>query len=166
VGISAWRYHRSRTALGDGVVTSARVVCTVRDHAANPLIAQDLVEQIGQHRRISGVAVGDLNRSDFQRLLVDTDVDLAPDASLGAAVLAGIPLAFPFDLDAGAIHCSAVVCLQTKRSDKQVQRALRAAIRNVHRKCLLALADGAGLRQVPIECRKPQEAFHKACHLT
>jgi hypothetical protein len=77
-------------------------------------------------------------------------------------MLARAPLAFPFDLDAGAIHCPAVVCLQTKRRDKQVEWALRAAIRNVHRKCLLALADGAGLRQVPIECRQPQEACYKA----
>jgi hypothetical protein len=43
-------------------------------------------------------------------LLVDTDVDLAPDASLVAAMLAGIPFAFTLDLDAGAI-------------DQQVQRS-------------------------------------------
>jgi hypothetical protein len=48
------------------------------------------------------------------------------------------------------------------RGDKQVQRALRAAIRNVHRKCLLASAHGAEVRHVPIESRQPQEDFHKA----
>jgi hypothetical protein len=46
-------------------------------------------------------------------LLVDTDVDLAPDASFGADMLAGVPLAFPFNLDAGAVRCPAVVYLQT-----------------------------------------------------
>jgi hypothetical protein len=46
LGISAWRYHRSRTTLGDGIVTSARVVCTVRGHAADLLIARALVEQM------------------------------------------------------------------------------------------------------------------------
>jgi len=66
-----------------------------------------------QHRCIPGVAARDLDCSDFQRLLVDTDVDLAPDASFGAAMLAGVPLAFPFNLDAGAVRCPAVVCLQT-----------------------------------------------------
>jgi hypothetical protein len=82
-------------------------------------------------------------------LLINADVDLATDAPFGAAVLARVPFAFTLDLDAGAI-------------DKQVQRALRAAIRNVHRKCLLASADGAEVRHVPIESRQPQEAFHKA----
>jgi hypothetical protein len=31
------------------------------------------------------------------------DVDLAPDAPFAAAMLAGVPLALPFDLHAGAI---------------------------------------------------------------
>jgi len=54
-------------------------------------------------------------------MFIDTDVDLAPNASFGAAMLARIPFAFPFDLDAGAI-------------DQEVQRTLRTAIRNVDRK--------------------------------
>jgi hypothetical protein len=93
-------------------------------------------------------------------------VDLAPNAPFGAAMLARVSLAFPFNLDAGAIHCPAVVCLQTKRRDKQVQRALRAAKRNVHRKRPLTSTDGAEVRHVPIESRQPQEAFYKARRLT
>ena len=72
---------------------------------------RDLVEQFGQHGRIADVAGGELGSADFQRLLVDSDVDLAPDAAFGAAVLAGIPLPFALDLDACAV-------------DQQVQRAL------------------------------------------
>jgi hypothetical protein len=68
-------------------------------------------------------------------------------------MLARVPLAFPFDLDAGAI-------------DKQVQRALRAAIRNVHRKRPLTAADSAEVRHVPIEARQPKQAFYKARRLT
>ena len=37
----------------------------------------------------------------LQRFLVDADVYLAPDAALWAPVLAGVPLAFAFGLDAG-----------------------------------------------------------------
>jgi len=133
-------------------MTLARVVCTVRGHAANLLIARDLVEQIGQHRRIPGVAAGDLNRSDFQRLRVVTDVDLAPDAALGAAVLASIPFAFTLNLDPCAV-------------DKQVQRALRAAIRNVHRKRPLTSADGAEVRHVPVQPRQPKQTFDEARRL-
>jgi hypothetical protein len=67
-------------------------------------------------------------------------------------MLARVPFAFTLDLDAGAV-------------DQQVQRALRATIRNVDRKRPLASADGAEVRHGPIESRQPQEAFHKASRL-
>ena len=152
LGIFAWRDDRSRTTIGDGVMAFARVVGAIRSHAANLLIAWDLVEQMGQHRRISGVAARDLDCPDFQRLFINSNVDLAPDAPLGAAVLARVPFAFTLDLDPCAV-------------DKQVQRALRASIWNVDRKCLLPSADGAEIRHIPIESRQPQEASHKASRL-
>jgi len=46
-----------------------------------------------------------------------------------------------------------------------VQRALRAAIRNDHRKRPLAAADGAEIRHNPVQPREPQQAFHKARRL-
>ena len=58
------------------------------------------------------------------------------------------------------------LALDPSAVEKQVKWALRAALRNVHRKCLLASADGAEVRNVPIEARQPQEAFHKARRLT
>ena len=152
LGISTRWDDRRGTTIGNGVMAFARVVGTIRSHAADLLVSWNLVEQIGQHRCISGVAARDLDCSDFQRSLINADVDLAPDAPFGAAVLAGIPFAFTLDLDAGAI-------------DQQVQRALRATIWNVHRKRPLASADGAEVRNVPIEARQPQEAFHKARRL-
>src|SRR5690606_749759 len=142
-----------RTALGDGVVTSARVVGTIRGHTADLLIARDLVEQMRQHRCIPGVATRDLDCSDFQRLFVDTDVDLAPDASLLAAMLARVPLVLSFVLD-------------TRAFDQDVQWAFRAAIRNVDRKCPLTPAEGAEVRHVPIEARQPKQAFYNARRLT
>ncbi|EEX16501.1 hypothetical protein CSE45_4410 [Citreicella sp. SE45] len=47
---------------------------------------------------------GDLHGPNFQRFLVDPKVDLASDPPLGTAMLAGVPLAFALDLDAGAVR--------------------------------------------------------------
>ena len=44
------------------------------------LIGRDLVQKFRQHGRVAHVAGGELRRPDFQRLLVDRDVDLAPDS--------------------------------------------------------------------------------------
>ena len=98
----------------------ARVVRTIRSHTANLLIARDLVEQMRQHRCVAGVAARDLDCPDFQRLFINADVDLAPDAPFGAAVLARVLFALTLDLDAGAVHCPAVVCFQTMRGDQKM----------------------------------------------
>lgn len=80
-------------------------------------------------------------------------------------MLTCVPVALTLNLDAGAVHCPAMVCLQTMREDQQVQRALRAAIRNDHRKRPLAAADGAEVRHNSVQPREPQQAFHKASRL-
>jgi hypothetical protein len=66
LSISAWRNDCDRTAVSDGVVASARVVCAILSHAADLLIARDLVEQMRQHRCMSGIATRDLDGSGFQ----------------------------------------------------------------------------------------------------
>ncbi|PIL21314.1 hypothetical protein P775_04820 [Puniceibacterium antarcticum] len=58
------------------------------------------------------------------------------------------------------------IAQQCPRGDQKVQWAVRAAIRNVDRKRPLTAADGAKVRDVPIESRQPQQAFHKARSLT
>ena len=40
---------------------TVRVVCAIRSHATDLLIARYLVKQVRQHRCIPGVAAGDLN---------------------------------------------------------------------------------------------------------
>ncbi|AUQ52324.1 hypothetical protein PhaeoP83_04106 (plasmid) [Phaeobacter inhibens] len=45
----------------------------------------------------------DLYGPNLQRFLINPQVDLAPDAPLGIAMLAGVPLAFVFDLDTRAV---------------------------------------------------------------
>ncbi|GAA5063992.1 hypothetical protein GCM10023209_00090 [Roseibacterium beibuensis] len=95
--------------VGDGVMALARVVCPVCGDPADLHIRGDLVKKLGQHGRIPDVAAGDFYGADLQRLFVDADVDLAPDAPFRAAMLAGVPIAFTLCLDAGAV-------------DQQVQR--------------------------------------------
>lgn len=101
--------------IGDSIMASARVVCSIRSDAANVLIARDQVEQLGQHWCIPSVTAGDLDRSDFQRLCVDTEMDLTPDAPFGAAMLTRIPLALFLDLDTGAVRCPAVAACSDER---------------------------------------------------
>ncbi len=55
--------------------------------------------------------------------------------------------------------------LVATRGDKQVQRPLRAVIRNIDCKYPLTTADGAEVRHGPSETRQPEEAFHKASRL-
>ena len=97
-------------SIRNSIVAIARVVGPVCGHAADILLRWDLPEQIGQHRRVADVVSGDLDRPELQRQLVNSKVDLAPDASFGDAMLARVPLAFALDLDPGAI-------------DRQMQRA-------------------------------------------
>ena len=136
-------------------MASARIVCAIRGHAANLLIVRDLVEQMRQHWRVAGVTPRDLDGSNFQCSLVDTNMDLAPDTPFGAAMLAGVPVAFTFNLVAGAIHCPAVVCISTMRGDQHVQRAFRATILDVDRKRPRPSADGAEVRHGPVQPCQP-----------
>ena len=85
------------------IVTFARVVCSVGCNAAEVLIGRDLAEQVGQHRGIANAATGDFDRTDLKRFRIYSDMYLAPEPSLGAAVLARAPLAFTLSFDASAI---------------------------------------------------------------
>ena len=69
---------------------------------------EHLHRQAGLDRRIAvdrlrATLMGDLDRADLEGRLVDGEVNLAPDASPGPAMLAGVPFALTAHLDAGAI---------------------------------------------------------------
>ena len=66
--------------------------------AGNLLIRRDLVEQLGQHGRIAHITGGEFGGPDLPCFLVNTDMDLAPDTALRAAMLAGAPFTFTFEL--------------------------------------------------------------------
>ena len=92
------------TAVSNGVVAFARIVGTVSGDAADLLTRRYLAEQVGQNRCVADMVPGDFDGPDFQCLLVDCKMDLAPNPPLGTAMLACVPLAFTLDLDAGAIN--------------------------------------------------------------
>ena len=109
----------SGATIRNGIMTLARVIGAVCGDAAYLLFGWDLIEQFRQHEGVANTTAGELDGTDLQRLLIDPEVDLSPDPPFGTAVLAGIPLPFALDLDAGAV-------------DQQMQRALGAAIGGVH----------------------------------
>jgi hypothetical protein len=151
-------------AFGDGVVALSRVVGPVGGDACDLLIGRDLAEQLRRHGRVAYVAAGDLDGPDLQCLLVDPEMDLAPDAALGTAMLAGVPLAFSLHLDpprrfartGGAYRLDV---------DQEMQRTLRPPMRNVHGKGLLATAGRAEVRHIPVQTDQPQQALDKPCRL-
>ncbi|KDB02441.1 hypothetical protein U879_17275 [Defluviimonas sp. 20V17] len=74
-------------AVGDRIVALAGIVGAVGGHRTDLLVSRDLAEQLGQDRCIADVASGDLDGPDLQRLLVDPEVDLAPDPPFGPPCL-------------------------------------------------------------------------------
>lgn len=136
----------------NGVVAIARVVGTVGRDAADLLIRRDLTQKVEQHGRIADVVSGNLDRSDLERLFVDSKVDLAPDAPFGPTMIARVPLAFPLDFDAGAV-------------DQKVQRALRASIGDVDGEGVLTTRQGAEIRHRPVQPYQPQQAFDETRRL-
>ena len=139
-------------AIGDGVMAFSGVVGAICGDTGDVLIGGDLGQQFGQHGGIPDVAAGDLDRPDLQRLFVDPEMDLAPDAAFCPAVLTRVPLTFPFDLDPGAV-------------DQEMQRTLRAPVWDVHGKGLLAMAQCAEIRHIPVQSYKLQETFDEPSRL-
>lgn len=145
-GILAGRYDSGGPTGRDRVMALAGVEGTIGGDAADLLFGRDLVQQFWQHRRIAYVARSELRRSDFQGLLIDPDVDLAPDPAFCTAMLAGVPLAFALDLDAGAV-------------DQQMQRTIRSTVGDVHLQGFLPPRQRAEVRHRPVEAGQSQQAL-------
>lgn len=79
------------------------VVGAIAADTADGLIGRYLAEQFRQHRRIPGAVVGDFNGPDCQRAGIDTQMHLAPLASILGTILIEFSLAFTQELDAGAV---------------------------------------------------------------
>jgi hypothetical protein len=58
--------ERGRTAGRDGVVARAGIEGAIGGDAGDLLIGRDLIEQLGQHRRVADLAGGELGRACFR----------------------------------------------------------------------------------------------------
>ncbi len=83
------------------MAAAASIIGAICRDGADLLVRRDLTYQVGQHVRaalgpmalaltIANVAIGDLDGPDLHRRLVDAQVDLAPNAPTGTAMLAGM----------------------------------------------------------------------------
>ena len=65
LGVLARRNDSIGIPGSNGVMAFARVIGAVGSDRTNVLIGRDLIEQFGQHGRVTDVADGDLDSSDF-----------------------------------------------------------------------------------------------------
>ena len=130
------------------IVAFARIVGPVRSHAAKLLIGRDLAEQVGQHRGIANTTAGDFDRTDLKCFLIYSDMYLAPEPSLGAAMLARVPLPFTLSFDARTI-------------DQQVQWPCRTLVGDGDGQGSLSPAQSAEVRDRPVQPDKLQQTGHK-----
>ena len=130
------------------IVAFARIVGPVRSHAAKLLIGRDLAEQVGQHRGIANTTAGDFDRTDLKRFRIYTNMYLAPEPSLGAAMLARVPLPFTLSFDARTI-------------DQQVQWPCRTLVGDGDGQGSLSPAQSAVVRDRPVQPDKLQQTGHK-----
>ena len=86
--ILAGRDDCGSPAIGDGIMALSGVVGAVGCDTGDVLISGDLGQQFGQHGGIPNVAAGDLDGPNLQCLLVDPEMDFAPDAAFCTTMLA------------------------------------------------------------------------------
>jgi len=73
-------------AVSDRIMALAGIIGTISGNAADLFACWDLAEQIGQHRRITDVAPGDLDGPNLQCLLIDPKMYLAPTSRVRTAM--------------------------------------------------------------------------------
>ena len=122
-----WFEHnceRISATVGDGVAAGPPVIGAIGGDRGDGLVCGNLRQKTWQHERIADAAAGDRDGPDLHvrrgnappgpflilLTLVDGEVDLAPDAARGSAMLAGVPFSFASDLDARAVRCPAGSC--------------------------------------------------------
>jgi hypothetical protein len=86
------------TSICNVIVATTRVVDTISCNSTYILDRPNMAQKVGQHQRVQDSATNNLYRPDLQCLFVFPKRDLAPDATLGTAMIARMPLAFAHNL--------------------------------------------------------------------
>lgn len=136
-------------ACRDRVMALACVVGPISCNAAYLLIGRDLAEQVRQHGGIAHIAARHLDRPYLQRLLINANMELTPEAAFGAAMLARVPLTFSFGLDACAVY-------------QQMQRSWRPFVRDGDGQRSLSSAQSAEVRHGPVQPNALEQALYKS----
>ena len=92
----------SRPMLSQRVITFSLIIGSIGTDLLN--LPRDVRENICQGFGITQVIGAGHRTQDFERRLVNTEVDFSPGAALAAPVLADFPLSFAVDFDAGRIN--------------------------------------------------------------
>ena len=101
--IATNRDDRIGPAPGNGGVTVSGIIGAIAVDAEDRLILGDLRQKRRKGRRITDGVGRDLDCPDIQGLRIDPDMNLAPLAAIGSAVLPCFPFAFAHHLDSGAV---------------------------------------------------------------
>ena len=86
------------------IVAFAGIVSPISSDTANRFVRWDLIEQVRSYGCVTDAATGDLDGTYFQCFFINPDVDLAPKAAFGAAMLTGVPFTFALRLDACTVY--------------------------------------------------------------
>jgi hypothetical protein len=101
-GVALRGDRRGRVPRANAVITIAFVIGPIAGNLRDLIF--HLVEQVGQDLAVAVIVRGDDRGDNFTRRFVHAQMQLAPGAPVGVAVLAHFPLAFAKDFDARAIH--------------------------------------------------------------
>ena len=149
--LTGW-YDGGSTAGDNGVMALAGVESAVGSDAADLLVGGDMGKQCGPHGRIADITGGELRGPDFRCLLVNSNMDLAPDTTSRATMLACIPFTFPLDLDPGAV-------------DQEMHWPVLSSIGYVDLQGLLAAAQRAEVWHSPVQFDQLQQALDEPSRL-
>lgn len=138
--------HRLCPTLRNRFVTAFGVVGTIAADARDGLVSGNLVEQARQYWCTAGGIVCHFDGPDFQRVRVNSKVDLAPLAKVVGPMLFSFPLAFAQHFDARAV-------------DLKLQSRCRRLRSNPHKKMLLATANGAEVGNLPVQASELEQAL-------
>lgn len=161
-------------AVSNGVVAFPCVAGAIGGDAVDLRLRRDLVQQVGSHRGIEGVASGDLQGPTLPRFLLDPEMGLAPDTPLWTTMLAGVPRAFARDASAVNGQVQRPLSIPGRRAATDFRRTLSSGFTSLPtRPCLASARSGprrghprSGRRNCTIQARPSRTTSSRSGMLT